>query len=256
MRCRRLRSEVMPTIDLSARQGLSLQQVAVGRPDTSGHPRKSVARKSGTGTRLRIGYVSSDLRDHAVGFALREVLELHDKNRVEVYAYYCGDPVANDPTQNRMKAAIDCWREIGPMTDEAAARQIAADDIDILIDVNGYTKHARTRIFAYRPAPVIVNFCGYPGSMGSPFHQYMITDELVVPEENRSIIPKRSNTFLARNPSTASASSPKSRHARRPACRKRRLSMPVSTACRRSRRRPSASGCRFLPPCRTACSGC
>ncbi len=157
----------------------------VGRPDTSGHPRKSVARKSGTGTRLRIGYVSSDLRDHAVGFALREVLELHDKNRVEVYAYYCGDPVANDPTQNRMKAAIDCWREIGPMTDEAAARQIAADDIDILIDVNGYTKHARTRIFAYRPAPVIVNFCGYPGSMGSPFHQYMITDELVVPEENR-----------------------------------------------------------------------
>ncbi len=157
----------------------------VGRPDTSGHPRKSVARKSGTGTRLRIGYVSSDLRDHAVGFALREVLELHDKSRVEVYAYYCGDPVANDPTQNRMKAAIDCWREIGPMTDEAAARQIAADDIDILIDVNGYTKHARTRIFAYRPAPVIVNFCGYPGSMGSPFHQYMITDELVVPEENR-----------------------------------------------------------------------
>ncbi len=52
----------------------------VGRPDTSGHPRKSVARKSGTGTRLRIGYVSSDLRDHAVGFALREVLELHDKS--------------------------------------------------------------------------------------------------------------------------------------------------------------------------------
>lgn len=157
----------------------------VGRPDTSGHPRKAIARKVGTGVRLRVGYVSSDLRDHAVGFALREVLELHDKGRVEVYAYYCGDPVVNDPTQNRMKAAIDCWREIGQMTDEDAARLIASDDIDILIDVNGYTKHARTRIFAYRPAPVIVNFCGYPGSMASPFHQYMITDELVVPEENR-----------------------------------------------------------------------
>lgn len=158
----------------------------VGRPDTSRHTRKSVAHKVGTGARLRVGYVSSDLRDHAVGFALREVLELHDKERVEIYAYYCGDPVVNDPTQNRMKAAIDCWREIGQMTDEDAARLIAADDIDILIDVNGYTKHARTRIFAYRPAPVIVNFCGYPGSMGSPFHQYMITDELVVPEENRA----------------------------------------------------------------------
>ena len=154
----------------------------VGRPDTSGFPRKTVAKKTGTGARLRIGYLSSDLRDHAVGFALREVLELHDKTSVEIYAYYCGDPVNNDPTQIRMKAAIDCWREIGQIPDEAAARMIADDDIDILIDVNGYTKHARTRIFAYRPAPVIVNFCGYPGSMGSPFHQYMITDRLVVPE--------------------------------------------------------------------------
>ncbi len=103
----------------------------VGRPDTSGHARKTVARKVGTGARLRVGYVSSDLRDHAVGFALREVLELHDKDRVEIYAYYCGDPVINDPTQNRMKAAIDCWREIGQMTDEDAARLIASDDIDI-----------------------------------------------------------------------------------------------------------------------------
>ncbi|THF47378.1 O-linked N-acetylglucosamine transferase, SPINDLY family protein [Allorhizobium terrae] len=152
-----------------------------GRPDTQGFPRKAVARKLGTGQRLRVGYVSSDLRDHAVGFALRDVLELHDKTSVEIFAYYCGDPVTNDATQNRMKAAIDCWRDIAALSDEDAARQIAADDIDILIDVNGYTKHARTRIFAYRPAPVIVNFCGYPGTMGSPFHQYMIADEHIVP---------------------------------------------------------------------------
>ena len=155
-----------------------------GRPDTQGFPRKAVARKLGTGQRLRVGYVSSDLRDHAVGFALRDVLELHDKTSVEIFAYYCGDPVINDATQNRMKAAIDCWRDIAALTDEDAARQIAADDIDILIDVNGYTKHARTRIFAYRPAPVIVNFCGYPGTMGSPFHQYMIADEHIVPAES------------------------------------------------------------------------
>ncbi|MDP9837316.1 putative O-linked N-acetylglucosamine transferase (SPINDLY family) [Neorhizobium huautlense] len=152
----------------------------VGRPDISTFPRKSVKQKSGTGERLRIGYVSSDLRDHAVGFALREVLELHDKASVEIYAYYCGDPVRNDATQTRMKNVVDCWREIATLTDEDAARQIADDDIDILIDVNGYTKHARTKIFAYRPAPVIVNFCGYPGSMGSPFHQYMIADPVIV----------------------------------------------------------------------------
>ncbi len=156
----------------------------VGRPDTSGFPRKMPRQKTGTGQRLRVGYVSSDLRDHAVGFALREVLELHDKTSVEIYAYYCGEPVANDATQARMQKAVDCWRDIAALGDVAAARQIADDDIDILIDVNGYTKHARTKIFAYRPAPVIVNFCGYPGSMGSPFHQYMISDAHIVPPEN------------------------------------------------------------------------
>ena len=123
-------------------------------------------------------------RDHAVGFALREVLELHDKQRVEVYAYYCGDPVANDETQTRIKSAVACWRDISALSDLEAARMIYADDVDILIDVNGYTKHARTKIFAYRPAPVIVNFCGYPGSMGSPFHHYIIADEHIVPAKN------------------------------------------------------------------------
>lgn len=153
----------------------------VGRPNIKGFPRGKVRLKTGTGERLRVGYVSSDLRDHAVGFALREVLELHDKKSVEIYAYYCGDPAAKDETQTRMKAVVDCWRDIGALSDEAAARQISSDEVDILIDVNGYTKHARTKIFAYRPAPVIVNFCGYPGSMGTPFHQYMIADPVIVP---------------------------------------------------------------------------
>ncbi|AYG70228.1 MULTISPECIES: tetratricopeptide repeat protein [unclassified Rhizobium] len=156
----------------------------VGRPDLSGFTRISPRRKSGTGKRLRVGYVSSDLRDHAVGFALREVFETHDKNSVEIYAYYCGDPSPEDATQSRIKSAVDCWREISGLSDRDAAGQIVADEVDILIDVNGYTKHARTKIFAHRPAPVIVNFCGYPGTMGSPFHQYIIADEQIIPREN------------------------------------------------------------------------
>ena len=156
----------------------------VGRPDTSGFTRKVAKQKTGTGQRLRVGYVSSDLRDHAVGFALREVLELHDKRSIEIYAYYCGDPVQGDATQARMQAVVDCWRDIAGLSDAEAARQIVDDDIDILIDVNGYTKHARTKIFAYRPAPVIVNFCGYPGTMASPFHNYIIADEHIIPPEN------------------------------------------------------------------------
>ena len=155
-----------------------------GRPDLTAFPRQTPRLKSGTGQRLRIGYVSSDLRDHAVGFALSEVLELHDKSSVEIFAYYCGEKRHNDATQERIKAAADCWRDIAGIGDVEAAALITADQIDILVDVNGYTKHARTKIFSYRPAPVIVNFCGYPGSMGSPSHQYIIADEHIIPPEN------------------------------------------------------------------------
>jgi predicted O-linked N-acetylglucosamine transferase (SPINDLY family) len=159
-------------------------QQLVGRPDLAQFERPACRMKSGTGQRLRVGYVSSDLRDHAVGFALSEVLELHDPESVEIFAYYCGEPRTNDATQTRMKAVVHQWRDIATLSDIDAARLIASDGIDILIDVNGYTKHARTRIFAYRPAPVIVNFCGYPGSMASPVHQYIIADAHIIPPEN------------------------------------------------------------------------
>ncbi|MDQ0321510.1 putative O-linked N-acetylglucosamine transferase (SPINDLY family) [Pararhizobium capsulatum DSM 1112] len=156
----------------------------IGRPDLHAFPLRKPRQKSGTRQRLRVGYVSSDLRDHAVGFALSEVLELHDKKSVEVFAYYCGDNRTEDATMRRMKAVVDHWRDIAGVGDQDAATMIVNDEIDILIDVNGYTKHARTKIFAYRPAPVIVNFCGYPGTMGSPFHQYIIADEHIIPPEN------------------------------------------------------------------------
>lgn len=156
----------------------------VGRP--AGAPLAPLDRKPrAPNARLRIGYVSSDLREHAVGFALVEVLEGHDKARFEIIAYYCGDDRLNDETQSRIKAAVDHWIDIKAMDDAQAAMRIADDEIDILVDLNGYTKHARTRIFAYRPAPVIVNWCGYPGTMGSPYHHYMIADPVIVPEENK-----------------------------------------------------------------------
>ncbi len=133
--------------------------------------------------RLRIGYVSSDLREHAVGYLTANLFELHDRNKVEVFAYYCGVP-KDDPLQARIKAAVEHWTDIRPMDDETAARRIAADGIDILVDLNGYTKEARAKVFAMRPAPVIVNWLGYPGSMGSPYHHYVIADDWVIPEEH------------------------------------------------------------------------
>ncbi len=162
----------------------------VPRPETRPFA-PAVRKKAAAGERLRVGYVSSDLREHAVGFALSEVLELHDKKMVEIFAYYCGEEKVGDPTQARIKAAVDHWRDIGRLSDEQAAQGIVDDEIDVLVDVNGYTKHARTKIFAHRPAPIIVNWCGYPGSMGSPYHQYMIADNYIVPPENEIFYSER-----------------------------------------------------------------
>lgn len=132
------------------------------------------------GGRLRIGYVSSDLRSHAVGFGMTEVMELHDRRDFEIFAYYCGVP-AEDSTQSRIRRAVDHWTDLNALNDRQAALAIAADGIDILVDLNGYTKDARTGVFALRPAPVNVNWFGFPGSMGSPYHHYIIADAHTIP---------------------------------------------------------------------------
>ena len=133
--------------------------------------------------KLRIGYVSSDLREHAVGFAMTDLVETHDRAHFEIHAYYCGiKPPRSDP--GRIKNSVDHWLDINGLSDEQAAGKIAEDKIDILVDLNGYTKDARTKVFALRPAPVIVNWFGYPGSMGSPYHHYIIADPHIIPEEH------------------------------------------------------------------------
>lgn len=133
--------------------------------------------------RLRIGYVSSDLREHAVGFAMTDVIEQHNRENVEVFAYYCGIN-RTDGTQQRIMQAADHWVDISNIDDDQAAAKISADGIDILIDLNGYTKDARTKVFARRPAPIAVNWFGFPGTMGTPYHHYIIADSKIIPAEN------------------------------------------------------------------------
>ena len=134
-----------------------------------------------SGRRLRIGYVSSDLRDHAIGYLMAELFELHDRAAVEVFAYYCGVPSEGSALTQRTQAAVEHWIDIRGMDDDTAAARIAADGIDILVDVNGLTKDARTGVFARRPAPVQVNWLGFPGSIASPYHQYIIADDYIIP---------------------------------------------------------------------------
>ena len=135
------------------------------------------------GRRLRIGYVSSDLRAHAVGYLMANLFEAHAPQAIEVFIYYCGIP-ADDGINQRIKAAAEHWTDIRSLNDDEAAAIIAGDEIDILIDVNGHTREARLGVFARRPAPIQVNWLGYPGTMGSPYHHYIIGDEWVIPADH------------------------------------------------------------------------
>jgi len=134
------------------------------------------------GRRPRIGYVSSDLRDHAVGYLMAELFEVHDRSKIEVFAYYCG-PESSDGLNTRIRAAAEHFIDIRPMSDDEAAQRIADDRIDILVDVNGHTRDARTSVVARRPAPIIVNWLGYPGTMGSDYHHYIVADPWIVPPD-------------------------------------------------------------------------
>jgi predicted O-linked N-acetylglucosamine transferase (SPINDLY family) len=133
--------------------------------------------------KLRIGYLSSDLRGHAVGYAMSDVTETHDRENFEIFAYYCGID-HTDQAKQRIMNAVDRWIDIDDLSDDQAAARIAADKIDILIDLNGYTRSARTGIFARRPAPIAVNWFGFPGTMGTPYHHYIIADAHIIPTDH------------------------------------------------------------------------
>ncbi len=151
----------------------------IARPVTP--PYDHSARMGERPRRLKIGYVSSDLREHAVGFGISETMELHDRSRFEIHGYYCGI-AREDETKSRIRASLESWTDITGFSDDDAAALIARTGIDILVDVNGYTRDARTAVFARRPAPIQANWFGFPGTMATPYHHYIIADPHVIPE--------------------------------------------------------------------------
>lgn len=144
----------------------------------------------GEKTRLRIGYVSSDLKAHAIGYLTADLYGLHDRSQFEVFAYYCG-PAGDDAIKRKIQASVDHWKDITSMPDAAVAGLIQADRIDILIDLNGHTKGARTKVFGMRPAPIGVNWLGYPGTMGTPYHHYIIADDWIIPPGNEIYVSEK-----------------------------------------------------------------
>jgi protein O-GlcNAc transferase len=129
--------------------------------------------------RLRIGFVSTDLRDHPVAFFLEDLIANLDANQVEVFAYYAG-PRPDAVTQRFMRL-VPNWRNIAQVDDSRAAEMIREDRIDILVDLSGHTAGSRLLIFTHKPAPIQINYLGYPATSGLATMDYRMTDEYADP---------------------------------------------------------------------------
>jgi len=129
--------------------------------------------------RLRVGYVSPDLRRHPVGAMFAPVLERHDAARVETFCYY--NYPQGDVMTDRMRRAAHHWRDIAGLADAAVADLIRSDGIDILVDLAGHTRHTRLPVFARRPAPVQVSWLGYFNTTGLATMDYFVSDPVSSP---------------------------------------------------------------------------
>jgi protein O-GlcNAc transferase len=133
-----------------------------------------------THPRIRIAYFSSDFFSHAVAHLLVEVLEKHDRDRFEVFAFAFG-ATPMDAMRLRLENAVEHFIEVSNLTDLEIAQLARKHEIDIAIDLNGYSDHTRTDIFAARCAPIQVNYLGYPGTMGADFIDYIVADHTLIP---------------------------------------------------------------------------
>jgi len=170
-------------------RNLGVTQAYVSRMVPTVTPLPTPANASDPGGRLRVGYVSCDFRNHATMHLMAGLLECHDRERFEIFAY---DYSAFDTSDYRQRFidAVEHHIAIDAMSDQQAAERIAADRLDILFDLKLYTGGGRPGILAYRPAPLQVAYLGFPGSAASRDIDYIVSDRFVTPDSSTTHYPE------------------------------------------------------------------
>lgn len=135
--------------------------------------------------KIRLAYVSPDFREHPVGHLMAGIYERHDKTRFETIAISLS---LDDGSRlrARMEKAFDHFIDARSMSARQIAQLMRDMEVDIAVDLGGFTSDTRTEIFSYRPAPVQVNYLGYPGTMGAPFYDYILADRHIIPPEHQA----------------------------------------------------------------------
>jgi protein O-GlcNAc transferase len=131
--------------------------------------------------RIRLAYLSPDLRDHPVGHLTAGLFTRHDRSRFETFAISFGKDQPSE-MRTRMKTSFDRFVDADMMSDNEVAALVRELEIDIVVDLAGFTDGARPNIFAQRPAPVQVNYLGFAGTLGEDYCDYIIADRFVIPE--------------------------------------------------------------------------
>ncbi|KAL6009529.1 hypothetical protein ACLOJK_022758 [Asimina triloba] len=144
------------------------------------HPSPVPVKSEGGSGRLRVGYVSSDFGNHPLSHLMGSVFGMHNRENVEVFCYALSQ---NDGTEwrQRIQSEVEHFIDVSSMSSNLIARMINEDKIEVLVNLNGYTKGARNEIFAMQPAPIQVSYMGFPGTTGAAYIDYLVTDEFVSP---------------------------------------------------------------------------
>jgi protein O-GlcNAc transferase len=134
--------------------------------------------------RIRVGYVSGEFREQATAYLMAGLYELHDREQFEIVAIDNGGGDGST-MRRRLEAAFDRFIYINQMSDSDAVKRIRSEEIDILVNLNGYFGNPRMGVFARRAAPIQVNFLGFPATLGAPYMDYIVADRIVIPEDDR-----------------------------------------------------------------------
>ena len=136
-------------------------------------------------SKIRIAYLSGDFREHAVAYCIAELLEVHDRSKFEIVGASFGVDDGSE-MRSRLARSFDRFLDVRAKGDFDAAKLMRDLEVDIVVDLMGYTRHSRPGILAHRPAPIQVGYLGYPGTLGAGVNDYVLGDKFVLPQEHQA----------------------------------------------------------------------
>jgi len=146
--------------------------------------------KKPSGGKIRVGYFSADFYDHATMYLIGSLFECHDKTKYEIFGFSFGT-AKTDTMSSRARDGVDSFIDVTNLSDAQVALLARQHGIDIAVDLKGYTKDSRPRIFAHRAAPIQINYLGFPGTMGAKDMDYLVADSTLVPDRTRNSVSEK-----------------------------------------------------------------